>query len=317
MKTDYEQLTDGAGLVDLAGRTLVEITGADRAALLHNMCTADVRKLQPGQGCEAFFTDASAKILLHAHLFAEPERIVLETVPGEAERIIGHLDRYIFREDAQLADRGSRWSQWLLAGAKATELLTSLTKRALPSGVLDHGEYTVAETPVVIRRVDWTLAGGYLLQTASAASASLRDALTNAGAVICSPETLEIARVEAGTPRSGVDITTENLPQEVDRDARAISFTKGCYIGQETVARIDALGHVNKVLRLVKFAGREVPSTGVPLMAEGKPLGKVTSAVFSPRWNAPLALAYVRRGHDAPGSQLESSCGPAEVVAIC
>jgi len=315
MVNDYDQLTTGAGLVDFAQRTLVEVTGQDRAVLLHNMCTADVRKLTPGDGCEAFFTDASAKILAHVYFFAEPERIVIETVPGEAERLISHLDRYIFREDVQLVDRTAQWHEWLLAGPQATTVLQSLGAEPLPQRVLEHCEVTIAGIAVCVRRVDWTAAGGYLLQTSCEAADGLKAVLEKAGAAVCSLASFDVARMEAGTPQSGRDITLENLPQEIDRDARAISFTKGCYIGQETVARIDALGHVNKLLRLVKFAGDAIPAAGTELTAEGKTVGKVTSAVFSAKLNAPLALAMVRRGVDKPGTQLESALGPVDVVA--
>src|SRR5205814_560451 len=117
-------------------------------------------------------------------------------------------------------------------------------------------------------------------------------------------EALEMVRIEAGTPFFGQDITDKNLPQELGRDALAISFTKGCYLGQETVARIDALGHVNQTLRGLRFAGLEIPQAGADLSTPDKPdkaVAHVTSAAFSPRLAAPLALGYVRRGYEAPG----------------
>ncbi len=126
-----------------------------------------------------------------------------------------------------------------------------------------------------------------------------------------------MARIEAGTPYYGRDLSDANLPQELAHDARAISFTKGCYIGQETVARLDALGHVNRTLCGVRLAGSEIPPVGTEFTGgAGKSVGQVTSAAFSPRLDAPLALAYVRRGENMPGSRLESSLGSAEVVAL-
>ena len=125
-----------------------------------------------------------------------------------------------------------------------------------------------------------------------------------------------MARIERGQPYYGRDIHDRSLPQEVARDAQALSFVKGCYIGQETVARIDALGHVNKTLIGVKFAGEQVPAAGMELTRDGQPVGQVTSAAFSPRLSAPLALAYVRRGSNTPGTKLESPVGPGEVVGL-
>jgi hypothetical protein len=123
-------------------------------------------------------------------------------------------------------------------------------------------------------------------------------------------------RIEAGLPLFGVDFNADNLPQEVGRDAVAISFTKGCYLGQETVARIDALGHVNRQLAGVRFSGEAAPAAETKLTHAGAEVGQVTSASYSPQLKAPLALAMLRRGHNSPGAQLDSPAGAAEVVAL-
>jgi folate-binding protein YgfZ len=124
------------------------------------------------------------------------------------------------------------------------------------------------------------------------------------------------ARIEAGFPLFGVDFGEENFPQEVGRDPVAISFTKGCYLGQETVARIDALGHVNQRIAGVRFFGSDVPMNGTKLTLQGKEVGVVTSAAFSPKLGAPLALSMVRREANSPGTRLGSAIGECEVVAL-
>jgi hypothetical protein len=144
----------------------------------------------------------------------------------------------------------------------------------------------------------------------------VRAALIEAGAVACGDESFEAARVEWGFPLFARDISDKNLPQEVARDPLAISFVKGCYLGQETVARIDALGHVNKTLVGIRFDGQAIPEPLAALEADGQSVGHVTSAVFSPRMAAPLALGYVRRGNNVAGSRLNSPVGEAEVVAL-
>jgi folate-binding protein YgfZ len=113
-------------------------------------------------------------------------------------------------------------------------------------------------------------------------------------------------------------MTAENLPQEIDRNPQAISFTKGCYLGQETVARIDALGHVNRMLRGVRFSCDSVPVAGTPLFSDSpdRPVGQVTSSCWSPRLEAPLAMAFLRRGNHEPGTRLNSELGAAEVVQL-
>ena len=119
-----------------------------------------------------------------------------------------------------------------------------------------------------------------------------------------------------GTPLFGQDVTSDNLPQEVDRGAAAISFTKGCYLGQETVARIDAMGHVNQRLLGLRLAGDTVPPAGSQIEVDGKLAARITSSCYSPRLSAALALAYVRRGHDQIGNRLASEFGEAEVTAL-
>ena len=320
VEQEYAWLTKEVGAVSLSGRTLLEISGADRATFLHNLCTADVQRLQPGEGTEAFFTDASGKILAHVYLFLEANRIVVETVPEQGEMLVSHLDRYIFREDVQPVDHTNNWHQWFIAGPKAAEVIQNLIGQGPPQKVLGSVEAKLKKdsTLVWIRRVDWTAADGYLLQhdaeNADTVKQAVASSVTSAGGGLCSLAALEIVRVEAGTPQYDKDISHENLPQEINRDAKAISFTKGCYIGQETVARIDALGHVNRTLHQVRFTGESLPDVGSELTVDDKTIGKVTSVVFSPQFKAPLALAFVRRGHEQSGTELESSLGKAIVV---
>jgi folate-binding protein YgfZ len=140
--------------------------------------------------------------------------------------------------------------------------------------------------------------------------------LTGGGAHPCGRRAFDTARIEAGFPIYGRDISERNLPQEVARDELALSFVKGCYIGQETVARIDALGHVNRLLRGIKLHSDHVPADGTELRAAGQTIGEITSATCSPLLAAPMALAYIRRGYDQPGTRLECEHGAAEVVRL-
>ena len=133
-------------------------------------------------------------------------------------------------------------------------------------------------------------------------------------AVQCDDRIWNALRIESGWPLFGVDFDGSNLPQEVARDAQAISFRKGCYLGQETIARIDALGHVNKRLATVKFAGDEPPPPGAELTADGQPAGHVTSSCWSPKLGRPLALAMIRRGCNDPGAELQYDGQAAKVI---
>jgi folate-binding protein YgfZ len=311
----HAALTRRAGLVDLHDRTQIEVTGADRATFLHNMCTADVRRLAPGDGCEAFFCNAQGRILGYGYLFCAPESFVLETAPGQSG-LIAHLDRFIIREKVELADRTGQWGEYMLAGPAAEGMLLALGTTLPDAKVLSHTAARMSCSDAWVRRVELTGPGGFLIACRRDGCDSIRQGLIAAGAEVVAADAFEAARIEAGSPLYGRDITQENLPQEVGRDAVAISFKKGCYLGQETVARIDALGHVNRRLVGVRFMGKENPPAGEELSSDGKTVGRVTSAAWSPRLGAPLALAYVRRGHETPGTPLTSRMGQAEVVAI-
>jgi tRNA-modifying protein YgfZ len=320
MNPEYAALTQGAGLVDFSTRTQIEISGADRAQFLHNFCTNAVRDLPVGQGCEAFVLNAKGHIVGHVFAFVCPQSIVLETVPEQGEKLITHFDRYLIREDVQLADRSQSWTEWLLAGLQSESLLNRLCVQP-PSQRMAHVAAEIAGNRVWIRNIDLAGPIGYLLVGPREYATKIQTALISAGATPCSDEAFQTARIEMGTPLFGQDITDENLPQEIDRNRQAISFTKGCYLGQETVARIDALGHVNRLLRGIKFSGQKVPTSGTKLFfghenAEAKATGHITSSCWSPKMNAPLGLAMVRHESAAVGAKLDCELGPGEVVSL-
>jgi folate-binding protein YgfZ len=157
---------------------------------------------------------------------------------------------------------------------------------------------------------------GSVIETHASDIVNLRELLANGGKAACGREAFETLRIEAGVPLFGVDFDERNFPQEVGRDREAISYTKGCYLGQETVARIDALGHVHQRIVGVKFEGEGVPPAGTELTADGNVVGRVTSATFSPRLGAPLALAMVRREQQALGSRFQSKFGAGVVLQL-
>ena len=312
----YEALIGRVGLVELGKRTQIEIAGPDRASFLHNLCTNEIRKLAVGSGCEAFLTTVQGKTLAHVFVFAGPDALVLETVPGESEKILAHLDHYLVCEQVTLTDRTEVWSELLLAGPESESMLEKVAAVRPPQACLAHAPAKLGDAPVWLRRADLTSSVGFLIAVRDGDLSSVTAELRAAGAVACSTDAFQAARIERGFPLFGIDISDKNLPQEVARDSMAISFIKGCYLGQETVARIDALGHVNKTLVGLKFGGSEIPTAGMELSTEGQPAGHVTSAAYSPRLDLPLALGYVRRGANTPGSRVASAIGEAEVIRL-
>jgi tRNA-modifying protein YgfZ len=310
----YWAAVERVGVVDIGRRTQIELCGADRAAFLHNLCTNEIRKLPPNAGCEAFVTTVQGKTLAHVLVFVGPDSIVLDTVPNQGQTILAHLDHYLVCEQVTLVDRTVEWSEILLTGPQAEAMLGRLTEARLGQARLSNQTAEVDGHDVWLRRADLAGPDGILISGPDADVASVREKLVQTGAVACAEQAFEAARVEWGFPLFGRDISDQNLPQEIGRDAQAISFVKGCYLGQETVARIDALGHVNKMLVGLRFSGSTVPAVQEQLAAEGKTAGQVTSAAYSPRLGAAIGLAYVRRGRNAPGTRLSSAAGEAEIV---
>ncbi|MBI1901901.1 MAG: aminomethyl transferase family protein [Planctomycetia bacterium] len=338
-RAEYDALTQGAGVVDFSDRTHIELVGDDRAAFLHNLCTNDIKRLAPGQGCGAFITNVQGRTVGFVEVFCGDFSLALETAPGQAAALLPHMERYQIREKVTFHDRTREWCQVLVAGPSAAKLLEQLCGTAALSPLsegsarggstsppseggargggdsLSNVPTTVAGTSVWLRRSGFLSGECFTLVAARDVLPALWDALVAAGFRACGQAALEMARIESGTPIFGRDLSDKNFPQELARDARAISFTKGCYLGQETVARIDALGHVNQTLCGVRFTGQEIPAAGLELFVAGKAVGHVTSAAFSPRLGAPLALAYLRRGHNSPGTAVDSHIGLAKVVS--
>jgi folate-binding protein YgfZ len=291
---DYQALIAGRAAAELVGWSTVRVTGDDRTQLLHNLATNDVKRLTPGQGCETFFCDARGKLVAHAFVLVQPQEIWLLAEPGLGPKLASHFDRYVIREDVQATDVSEDF-RWLLIGGGESGGESAMNRLAATAELPAWGHVAAVDGAAVPceRLVACPLpwCGGWLL----AVKPDRRDdVLAALSLVACSEAAWQALRIESAWPLYGVDFDESNLPQEVGRDAAAINFRKGCYLGQETVARIDALGHVNQQLAKVRFAGGGVPSAGAVLTLEGRPVGRVTSACWSPKHQAPLALAILR-----------------------
>jgi folate-binding protein YgfZ len=316
----YDALLTRCGYVSLADWTVVALTGSDRQSFLHNMCTNEISKLAAGEGCEAFFTDVKGKIVAHAWVVMQEYRIVLLTVPNQAEQIVNHLDRYIIREDVQLVDRSQAEAWTLIAGKQANAVLgdSAGNSASVLTQPWQSASCQLGDIECLLVRFALPGRNAFLLGVSGDRVAALHQQLGAAGAVACGPQAWDSLRVEAGLPLFGTDFDHSHLPQEVARDAQAISFTKGCYLGQETVARIDALGQVTKQLVTLKFAEGATPEVGSPLLRQDQQVGVATTVGQSGRSGGPLALAMVRRGSNEVGATLDSPAGAGgriEVIA--
>jgi tRNA-modifying protein YgfZ len=312
LAAQQRRLHEGAGFARLGDYTHLLLLGKDRQVFLNGMCTQSIRELVPGRGCEAFLTNVQGKVVGYGWVSCHDEQLQWITAPGQATVLSRHLDKYIIREDVQIEDQSARWDHWLIVGPAARERLNGLFDASRLERPGDHVECRLNDG---VSRLHMLQTGPWrlLLTTPAGHAEPWAQRLAELGLFACSESAAELWRLETGCPLQGVDITTDNLPQEVDRNAEAISFTKGCYLGQETVARLDALGHVNRRLMGLRLPGEAAWDPGTEILKEGKVAARITSSAFSPRHGAVIGMGYVRRGWDKPGEVLATDGGPAVV----
>ncbi|MFK7768601.1 MAG: folate-binding protein YgfZ, partial [Mariniblastus sp.] len=293
LEEQYSLLNSGAGFVELHDQCFVGLTGEDRHAFLHNFCTADTKKLQHGKSCEAMVLNTKGKMLGFVHAIASETELLLTGNANQAPTLIEHLDKYLIREDVELKDRTPELSGIFFAPA-TEDAFDALGKiiGAVPVEN-EHRESEIAGVKCRVCRLE--LAGfGILLVVEKTSLANVKNWLTENGLTACSVNSLEVIRVENKTPWFGIDADDSNLPQELQRDEKAISFVKGCYLGQETVARIDAIGRVNQLLVGLKFVADSTPAVGMEFKEDEKVIGRVTSVANSPTQGS-IGLGYIRR----------------------
>ncbi len=284
---------------DLSDRTQIEITGSDRARFLHSFTSGDIKRLKPGQGCESFVTNLKGKVVAHVFVFCTEQSLWLDGTPGQLEGIVGHLGKFLLIDDVQLIPRTAERGDLFVTGPLAAALLQL-------EGSLAVGGHVTRETEgnaFDIRRVDLLGEPGFLLSIPLARIDAVKLSFRALGIPEGSRELFESLRIEAGYPRYGVDVTDDNLAQEVARTKQCISFDKGCYLGQETIARLDSLGHTNRELRRLQFSTDIVPEAGHQIFDEAgtTELGVVTSSTKNSGDTATnqepsvLALGYLKR----------------------
>lgn len=282
---DAVQQPGGRGLVDRSWRAVLRLTGPDRQTFLQGMVSNDVAALAPGQSCRAAFLDTTGHILADLHVHARPDALLIETDPRCLPALAGTLDKYLIMEEVEIADVSDDWA------------LLSLLCASPPPTVMDGGPGFVS--------------GNDLWLPVKAAPAAWEH-LINSGSTPVGEAAAEILRVEAGEPAWGRELDASVLLPEADLPD-AVSYTKGCYIGQEIIARLRARGQANRGLRGVLFGyDAPVPPPGSTLHVPeegpepGREIGRITSAVASPLFQGrALALAYVRKEYFDAGTPVD------------
>jgi folate-binding protein YgfZ len=284
MTDGYQALRHGAAWIDLSARTRILARGRDRARLLHNLTSNEVKKLTPGTGCYAFLLSPQGRIQSDLNLFCFPDHFLIDAEPELRERILQHIRRYIIADQVELEDVTESTGCVGLEGPGSAALLASLGA-AIPEAPYSHASWNN-------RTVAAVTATGQPGARIFGPAAEIIPLLESAGAKPATAEDVRTVRIENGRPRYGEDIGDTRLPQETQQ-MHAIHFTKGCYLGQEIVERIRAQGHVNRKLMRIELEGSEIPQPGAKTTVDGNE-AEITSAVRSPESGRIAALAYVR-----------------------
>jgi folate-binding protein YgfZ len=289
----YDQLRRSLAWIDLGPRSAVVARGPDAVRFVDGFTTAAVSALRAGAGTEGFFTDARGWVLALTTILRTDDGLWIDAAPGLASGLREHLEHYHIRERVDLVDESDRHACLLLAGPEAEAWLAARCGGPPPAGLFEHARHRLGDVPAAVVRVDWCGPAAFLLQVAATDRDAVVGWLDAQRVPRASAAAAETARIEAGRPESG-DIVEKTLPQELGRDARAISFTKGCYLGQETVARIDALGHVNRRFVAVSCDGADSPAVGAAVRAGDELVGRLTSVCRSPLLGCGLGVGLVQ-----------------------
>jgi folate-binding protein YgfZ len=292
------------GLLDRRDFGVLEVTGRDRATFLHALLSNEIKKLAAGEGCAATLLDVHGKVQVVLFVWVADDRILLVTPPDMATKTAEALDHYLFSEKATIADVSAETALFVLAGPAAPETGERLTGARPPEPPWSHVTATLGDIPVrLVRGGGETGEAEVWVAGPASEAARIREALGGAGARPIGPAALESLRIEAGTPLYGRDADASVLLPEIPFQ-HLVSETKGCYPGQEVVVRIRDRGHVNRLLRGLVLEGDAVPPVGAEVIAADGAVGRVTSATWSFGLERPIALAFVRRQHAEPGSQV-------------
>ena len=301
----YHALRHAAGLVRRGDRGVLGVTGTDRLSWLQGLLTNDVAALPVGGVCEAAYLTPQGRMITDMRVVHLEDRTLLDVPASLAAALAARLDALIFSEDAQVADRSRALA------------IVDLHGPDVPAMHQGAAAFLVEQGAVVISDSAFGLPGISLFLAPDRVDAAIAG-LVAAGALETTLETLDVLRVEAGRPAFLIDMDDHTLPLEAGLDKRAISFSKGCYVGQEVIVRVMQRGHGRVAKKLVgfSFAKGELPKAGDRALSGEREIGRVTSAVWSPTLESGIGLGYVHRDFVEAGTRvtIRTGAGPLDAA---
>jgi tRNA-modifying protein YgfZ len=326
---EFAAATLGAAVFDVSNRAQLELVGPDRNQFLHNFCTNNIVELPNNRGCEAFLLNAKGRMLAHVFIFTNEHVTWVEATSGQAEFLNAHLEKYHLLEDFQLTDRSESRAQFYVTGAESLQQLGEALSNSSASvaahvGGLENRTWTTETISmggrsinIDLKRYDLFGSPGVFVSLDASEGDAVWDQLTSHGIQSAGQDVFRALRVEHTVPVYGIDLSEDNLAQEAKRTELAISFTKGCYLGQEPVARLNALGHVNRELTRFALKSDQVPDEPVAIFNPNKPqkeVGKITSFGWCWKRNCVIGLGLLRTQFGAAETKLPA--GEIEAVVL-
>jgi folate-binding protein YgfZ len=300
-------------------RVQLAVAGKDRASFLQGLLTNDIQALQPGAGCYAAWLTPQGRMLTDLHVLESAGMTLLDVPAFTAAATLARLEQFLFSEDVALSSLESSLGGVWIHGRQAPAILQRVLEGAVGLDEwTDYRHQPVEFTggPVVIARIDQLGVPGFCVYVPPAQVTAFTAALNEAGAVAASHDDIDAARIEARYPLFGVDMNEDTIPLEAGIESRAISTTKGCYVGQEVIIRVLHRGHGRVAKKLVGLAvDGPKPEPGAKIFAGDREVGRVTSAGMLPASHT-VALGYVHRDFVVPGTELSLTSGDGAVRVV-
>jgi folate-binding protein YgfZ len=308
MSSAYQAARQGAAFIERSARGRLLVSGHDRASYLQGLLTNDMVALKAGEGCYAAYLTPQGRMISDLWVY-ELGDVILMSLPGDVkDAVLAKLDQFIFSEDVQLGDVTDTFGQIAVVGPESARVVGTLLDDSPVVRLTALGEHgnirgVITGQPAIVTRMTDIGEPGYVER---GATRPLKDRLASEGAVELDEQTAEVLRVEAGVPEFHRDMDEETIPLEAGIESRAISLTKGCYVGQEVIIRVLHRGHGRVARKLVGLTldGDVVPERGSIVKSDQKDVGEITSSVRSIALDRSIALAYLQRDFLAPGTQV-------------
>jgi folate-binding protein YgfZ len=319
----YERARHRAALIDRSDRGRIVVRGADRASYLQGLFTNDIAALKAGQGCYSAYLTPQGRMIADMLVYELGDLILMTLCKDVKDTVLARLDQFVFTEDVTLGDVSDTFAQLSLVGPEAAAMLARAVG-GIPEGdlasMIEHANMRASydASPLIITRTTDAGEPGFDVCLDAAAAEAFKARLIEQGAPLLDESVAETLRIEGGVPRFHRDMDEETIPLEAGIESRAISFTKGCYVGQEVIIRVLHRGHGRVARKLVglRFEGERVPDHGVQVASGERGIGTITSSTWSPALQRPIALAYLHRDFVAPETAVVADGVSGQVAAL-